>query len=78
MQAFLQQALDPEKAHTAWPLRLDADLGAEPSSKRAKLGKQAGAKAGQVVPSLPRVIWEMKELGAGLVADVRLRCVPEP
>ena len=54
---------------------------ARPAKKARLAAHRAAAKAAavsSVVPDITRVLAEIKALGAGLVADVRLRHEPEP
>ena len=77
-QAFLPQQLNVETAHTAVPLRQSWEHSEQRPKKKAKRAAEREGGVWLVVPDMVRVIAEIKSLGAGLVADVRLRHATEP
>lgn len=72
LQAFVAQPIQPETAHTSLPLHIDNAFQEARPKKRAKW-KHKVVQDCTVVPDLLRVMSEIKEVGAGLVADVRLK-----
>ena len=77
-QAFLPQRLNVETAHTAVPLQQSWEHSEQRPRKKAKRAADGEEGVSFVVPDMVRVIEEIKGLGAGLVADVRLRHAAEP
>lgn len=71
MQAFEVQPLAVETAHTSLPLQCD-EAGSGEQGPRKKRARQAGGTL-RTVPHMLRVLGEVQALGAGLVADVRLK-----
>ena len=75
-QAFHPQPLHPDTAHTALPIQIGKDASKQ-GRKRARV--QASEICSMlVVPDMPRLIADIKAIGLGLVADVRLKMRPEP
>ena len=77
LQVFKPQPLSPETAHTSQPI-LTTPAEGKPAKRKAKLSKQRIKNELLVVPSMLRVVSEIKTIGAGLVADIRLRHSLEP
>ena len=77
MQAFHPQPLNPDAAHTALPLQIKRH-GNQPPKKKSKVSKKAHQPDFVTVPDMSRILADIKQLGLGLVGDVRLRLCPEP